>query len=843
MKSTIGRFLARLVQRFYGIHPEVIRLIGSGFRLTNPSNADFPSENLPLASRVIASGLWNYCFFQFYRNFAGPYWVERQYNPKDVSFIPRAGSMMSMNLTHRTWCGFRGPTSSSFGMVDPAGSVSPVVGFYSIEIGLQFKPKNMPQSKLFLATRGQLKIQQRLIDQLPVLQTIYSKDSIQNDIKDSVIVECSVSGDSDDLGSILSLISATVKEEGWSLVLGIRPFNTEGAALVDQIEYRKNHEFGSVFINGNEEIRFLTLPNQQSVSDLEQGDAYFIDENHTQANCPYGVTTAKFCFDLKVGENQIGFHARTYEQIAPAQVDLFDEITTAYTKRTEVSDVAKPKHKIRTDFIHRKELPLTNQYQTIDSIRSGIDRSIDLWSNRVRTASAFESSNQLWNQVAKAHTSFLISLQTERKITPGVFTYRQFWFRDAAYMISSLTAWNLFAESKLVLETYSARQKKDGFFRSHEGEWDSNGQAIWTLTDYHRKSGDDELLKKQLPSIIKGAQWIIDYRKKGYAKKLMPAGFSAEHLGPADFYYWDNLWSVAGLREAIYAINAVSEDSTLSQYVQKFRSEKNRYSEDFLKLTADERKKYGVLTAAPNRGIDPGMIGSIVHLYPLELDLLPTSEVQNTVNTLYQRYFQDDLFFHPIIHSGFNIYLSLQVAQCALKLGNIELARRIFNRVIEVRSNLFTYPEAIHPLTGGGVMGDGFHGWASAELLLLLREFVISEQKHNDIRIIELFRGLTQNDLFGQPVFFGPFPLRGGHIQIRANIDIELGGVLSIELNHIEKRAFNKIMINTANLAALWLSRFELNCKAAKIEIQNGAIIELSDFNCNQKIEISFNRK
>ncbi|MBW7857630.1 MAG: hypothetical protein H3C43_04900, partial [Leptonema sp. (in: Bacteria)] len=567
MKFVIGRSLARLVQRFYGIHPEVIRLLGSGFRLTNPSNADFPSENLPLASRVIASGLWNYCFFQFYRNFAGPYWVERQYNPKDVSFIPRAGSMMSLNLTHRTWCGFRGPNSSSFGMVDPAGSLSPVVGFYSIEIGLQYKRETVSESKLYLATRGQLNTKQLLVNQLPILQTLYSKDSVSIDWKVSA----------DDLGSVLSLITATTQDEGWSLVLGVRPFNVEGAALVDQIEYSRNSNFGSVSVNGNEEIRFVTFPDQVNISNLERGDAYFIDDNRTQANCAYGVVTAKFCFDLKVGRNLIGFHCRTYEQIAQAQIDLFDEVTTAYKKRTEVTDVAKPKRKIRTDFIHRKELPFTNQYETIDSISRGIDRSVELWSQKLNKSSRFQSANQVWNQVAKAHTGFLISLQTEHKVTPGVFTYRQFWFRDAAYMVSALTGWNLVAESKLVLETYSARQKKDGFFKSHEGEYDSNGQAIWTLTDYSRKTGDYELLEKQLPAIIKGAQWIIDYRKKGYLKKIMPAGFSAEHLGPADYYYWDNLWSIAGLRETIYAIESVVKDSTLNQLKQQFQDEKQRY--------------------------------------------------------------------------------------------------------------------------------------------------------------------------------------------------------------------------------------------------------------------------
>ena len=30
----------------------------------------------------------------------------------------------------------------------------------------------------------------------------------------------------------------------------------------------------------------------------------------------------------------------------------------------------------------------------------------------------------------------------------------------------------------------------------------------------------------------------------------MPPGISSEHLGPPDRYYWDNLWSLAGLLAA-----------------------------------------------------------------------------------------------------------------------------------------------------------------------------------------------------------------------------------------------------------------------------------------------------
>jgi hypothetical protein len=817
MKSALGRQLAGFVQRFFGIHPDVIRLIGGGFRLTNPSNANFPSENLPLASRVIASGMWNYCFFQFYRNFAGPYWVERQYNPRDDSFIPRAGSMMSLNLTHRTWCGFRGPNSSSFGMVDPAGSLSPVVGYYSIEIALE----KGGTGQLYLPSRRELRTSQYLADDLPVPVTTYEKADAH--------IEWKVTGDPTDSGSILSLIDVRVAEDDWSLLISVRPFNPEGAALLDQIEYRSAPEFHSLMVNGREEIRLLDRPDDVHVSNLETGDAYYVRTGRDSASCPYGLATAVLRYRLQPGHRRLAFHARTYEQIVPAQVDPFDDMTSVEgTRKTEVRDFGKPRRKIRADFVLRKELPITDRYLTREVLVADFERSKQIWQEKLSHASQFQCARESWNRAAKIHTGFVLSLQTEKKVTPGVFTYRQFWFRDAAYMLSALSGWNLLKEARTVLETYPARQLKDGFFKSHEGEWDSNGQAIWTITDYYRKSGDRELLEDVFSSLVRGADWIVRHRKKGYARKLMPPGFSAEHLGPADHYHWDNLWSIAGLREAAYAARSLG--GTKEKFVLPLEREERSYSEDFLLLTAPERQRYGLLTAAPNRGIDPGIIGSIVHIYPLELNLLPYEEVRNTVRTLYRLYFQNDLFFHPIIHSGFNIYLSLQVAQSFLRLGQLKTARRIFRRVLQMRTDLWTYPEAIHPRTGGGVMGDGFHGWASAELLHLLREFAVSERKTQKQSVIEIFRGVRGRELFDAPLRFGPFPMRGGHILIQGELTAK-GGRLSVDLESVSMDAGDLLVIHlpykhkklTEKGRAADLSR--LKVKGGSFELQDAVLI------------------
>ncbi len=773
MKSTIMRRGLTSLARFMGLHPDVSRLISGGFRLTNPSSALFPAENLPLASRVIASGMWNYCFFQFYRNFAGPYWVERQYNPEDPSFIPRAGSMLSLNLTHRNWLGVRGPNTPSFALIDPAGGLSPVIGYYSIEIALW---KN---GRIYLPARGQVKVEQTLQQDLPLPITTYSRDDIN--------VTWKVCGSPREDGSILNMVEWESGSPGWEIIVGVRPFNPEGAALINDLKFSPEKIGGNVVINGKEEIGLLDTPDLVVCSSLERGDAYFNRTMVGEINCPYGIATGAFHYRLK-GKGRIRFHARTYEQVLPPELEF--ENRAALRKQSEapqLDDIRKEGEKMREKLIVQDDFPLTSRFRSQDLLEAEMKESGEQWARYTQPGSVFQSARELWNQAARINKGFVLSLQTGKKITPGVFTYRQFWFRDAAYMLSALAGWNYLKQARIVLETYPDRQEKDGFFRSHEGEWDSNGQAIWTLVHFARMTGDVELLKSTYDSIRKGVDWIRKKRKRGYEKRLMPAGFSAEHLGPADHYYWDNLWSIGGVREASYVAGLLGQ--TADQ--KAFDKEEAAYRSDFLTLSLEDRQKYGVLTAAPSRPVDSGMIGSICMLYPLDLQILPEAEEKSTVMTIYKEFFLRGLFFHPIIHSGFNIYLSLQMAQCLLRLDEVKEARRVLKRVLQSRTQLWTYPEAIHPNTGGGVMGDGFHGWAAAELLILLREFVVADRGDH----LRIFSGLKRKELQGAPLRFGPFPMHGGHITISGELQ-KSEGELIIEFPGLSQSSLKSFHLN-----------------------------------------------
>jgi hypothetical protein len=65
-------------------------------------------------------------------------------------------------------------------------------------------------------------------------------------------------------------------------------------------------------------------------------------------------------------------------------------------------------------------------------------------------------------------------------------------------------------------------------------------------------------------------------------------------------------------------------------------------------------------------------------------------------------------------------------------------ALTLLESISRAASPTVTWPEAINPLTHGGCMGDGDHGWAAAEFCNLIRQFVVLE----DARGVVLFSGI-----------------------------------------------------------------------------------------------------
>jgi hypothetical protein len=246
-------------------------------------------------------------------------------------------------------------------------------------------------------------------------------------------------------------------------------------------------------------------------------------------------------------------------------------------------------------------------------------------------------------------------------------------------------------------------------------------------------------------------------------------------LGPNDFYYWDDFWAVAGLKAASY-LNTGYKDNDEAVFLEG----ESKLLLDSINQSlrqVEERLIRPAIPASPYRRMDTGAIGSLAASYPLRVFGPNDPRVLDTVEFLMKNCLVHGGFFHDMTHSGINPYLTLHLAQVLLRAGDPRYFG-LMTAVAELASSTGQWPESVHPITGGGCMGDGQHVWAAAEWVLMIRNCFVREE---DEQLI-LCSGIPQIWLDKkQPISFGPAPTSFGDIQISIkphgqNILIEWNG-------------------------------------------------------------------
>ncbi len=321
----------------------------------------------------------------------------------------------------------------------------------------------------------------------------------------------------------------------------------------------------------------------------------------------------------------------------------------------------------------RIRMPLT--VESVADGRAGEPASGATWLTARTETARLRIPDEPMQFLYDAAVSTLILLSAD-DVVPGPYTYRRFWFRDACLMMNAMLAVGLASRCRRAIERFPQRQLHNGYFRSQEGEWDSNGQVVWILDRYARVTGE-ELPAKLLDAAVKAVRWIEGKRlpRDGDALHagLLPPGFSAEHLGPNDYYYWDDFWSEAGLRAAGRLLRRAGRVQDADRAEREAQDMRTSIERSLSRLPATH--SMGGLPASPYRRLDAGAVGSLVADYPLQLYEPGAAPVMTTVEFLIQNSFHRGGFFQDMIHSGVNAYLTLDIAQTLLRAGDSRCAR------------------------------------------------------------------------------------------------------------------------------------------------------------------------
>ncbi|HEY7775972.1 MAG TPA: hypothetical protein VIC02_05460, partial [Kineobactrum sp.] len=217
---------------------------------------------------------------------------------------------------------------------------------------------------------------------------------------------------------------------------------------------------------------------------------------------------------------------------------------------------------------------------------------------------------------------------------------------------------------------------------------------------------------------------------------------------------------VAGLRAASHLCRAMER----SVPAEVFEAEGLDFQADIDASLALAALRLGrpMMPAAPLRRPDAGAIGSLAMGYPTQLAEPHDERLIDTVNFLLDKCMVGGGFFQDMIHAGINPYLTLHIAQVLLRAADPRYLQLV-QTVAELASSTGQWPEAIHPRTRGGCMGDGQHTWAAAEWVLMLRNMFVREEGK---RLI-LCQGIPEAWLIpGVASRLGPAPTEFGTVTI-----------------------------------------------------------------------------
>ncbi len=683
------------------IPPEAVKMFKVANEMSGIDKSTLPTELVPLNSMQLSRGLLNFTVLQSNMNWLFPYWAEEQYNPGSSSFIPRSHIGLSINVTHRNWTAVGIPGCTIEPVVDPRGMVMPFRNGWSVDVWLSVDGRNFFPSKSSEAS-------QKLIDDVPVVETSFVFQEVKLNLKTFV-------GDST-LVHKAKMLNESGKVKKCRLVFALRPFNPEGISLTHDIVFNKAAKGFNV--SNKYELKFNIDPDIVSCASYIDGDiSNNINDliNNYSVHCETGMANAAAAFDRAID--------------ADCSIEIESHVELTNTPSIKSSSLKE-------------------------------EDALNFWDDVLSRGAMIKTPDEKINSVIKSSVSSLLLFSDDKHITPGPFTYHQFWFRDAAYMIWALDKWGFSNYTSPVIKSFPEYQSDSGYFRSQKGEWDSNGQAVWSAYQHAMLSYNKKILEELFENFYKGIIWIDKNRLTGdeYKDKpyygLLPPGMSAEHLGLADHYFWDSFWSIAGIESFINICNLLNRQKE-KDYSENLLS---NYRKDFDRALSGVQKKFGLKTipASPNRKNDCGMIGSVAVSYPLQIMGFEDPSVAATLETLYSSYFVKGMFFQQFIHSGMNAYLTLHVAHAYLYAGERKKFWEIITNTLKFISPTSNFPEAINPLTGGGVMGDGHHGWASAELLMAFTEAFVYEYNiyHPEKRDVMFLQGVPE-EWFNQGSSFG----------------------------------------------------------------------------------------
>jgi hypothetical protein len=308
---------------------------------------------------------------------------------------------------------------------------------------------------------------------------------------------------------------------------------------------------------------------------------------------------------------------------------------------------------------------------------------------------------------------------------PGPWAYDLFWYRDTAYMLAALLRNGKYNFARRTLQHLMKAQLASGEFppifdlnyqQVGHREWDSQGQAIFTLAEYSRFTGETGLIQQNWNQIERGVRFLDSLQSLSPAG-ILPPSWSAEDLGSQQWHhFWDDFWAIRGLQDASWLAKQIGEREKSAELFSKAEILRSRVRSSIDKIIKENNISWipngpeDLYGSSMARGTTPGIWpgGALNVKDPL---------VKKSFDYYWEKWIAP--FNGAYLHQGNFWPYAFELATCFILLDQPDRAKKILDWHLnhQTMPGVYAWGEQIDSTSLTFYAGDIPHGWVAADYI------------------------------------------------------------------------------------------------------------------------------
>ncbi|MBT5856201.1 hypothetical protein HOH87_06165 [bacterium] len=651
---------------------------------------------LPGYQRHVALGLLNHEIIGSNIQSIWPHWVYKQLLPDSPHFSGSQLPPILLNNTNRNWTGLSFPGVNETPIVDPCGLITPNPFGWSLDLWVANSTKITSAAKL-------QRIGQTINPNYPLISTDFQVQDL--DIKSETFYK-HYNQSEDLLFNRVSLTNKGDKALKFSIILAIRPYNPEGLAPISDIVYMTNNAF---IVNNRLGLLLDKKPDNVICLNHDDGDIlnfYGKWEMIFQTKCPMHQASALAEYQLTIppGETQ------TITAKLP--------IETPASLKKVFQKTLNPKQKKGL----QKRI---NTLQTI-SLENELDKCKRDWKALRKSTTKFTFSNPKTQAFIDQTISHIFGLQGQTQLVSGSFTYNTASFLSSIMTARLWTELNEFHFARTLLNTLLAdacRSLKKPFPQT---SLENASLLLQGIYDYLRITQDFDWVEKRLSNIDQLEKIILAHPIKKSVQTRALKSLLLKNIQTKSLYL-DNadiqnlLWASTGLESHIHIRILLEKPSKSAKPKQLLALLQDKLSN---KLDAVNQQSQALKET--HSELSNTYISSLIGCYPMTAISPKHPSIQRYLQSISPNLLSSTILYSFSGHSGISPTQNFHLAQLYIQ-NDPDKASSILTELMSLATETGCWPETIHPVSHGGMVGDGQYTLAHVESLRLLRNCLVKE--------------------------------------------------------------------------------------------------------------------